>query len=329
MKPKACIIIEHIEGNIRECAFELASLSQMNNLSDKYDWRAMIAGNNIENSAILFAEKTGINVIALYNESLEHFSGEGYLRAYEWAARELVPEIVFASHTPLGCDIAPALAVKRGMHFISSVQQIAFANERITVARERCNGKIREEMVLTHRTVCTIMPGALPACKDAETSGRVSVRNIDIEKIRSLPGTITHSLTSGAELTTAEVIVSAGRGVGKPEHMEYLRNLASLFPRSAISGSRAACDMGLIDYGFQIGMTGRSVSPKLYIACGISGSTQHVAGMKNARTIVAINRDENAPIFQIADVGVVDEIERFVPVFVDMVGDKEGFIKHR
>ncbi len=323
MKPKACIIIEHIEGNIRECAFELASLARMDHLIDRYDWSAAIAGNDIENAAALFAEKTGIHVIALRNDSLERFSGEGYLRAYECAAREVVPEIVFASHTPLGCDIAPALAVKRGMSFVSSVQKIAFSNERIMATRERCNGKIREDIVLPVPTVCTIMPGALPACKHAETSGRVSVRNIDIGKLQSLPGTITHSLTSGAELTNAEVIVSAGRGVGTPQHMEHLRNLASLFPRSAIGGSRAACDMGLVDYGFQIGMTGRSVSPKLYFACGISGSAQHIAGMKNARAIVAINRDKNAPIFQIADVGVVDAIERFVPVFVDLVGDKK------
>lgn len=318
MKPTACIIIEHIDGNIRECAWELASLAYADFFRETYQWNAIIAGKDIEKAAELFAEKTGIDVIALQSDSLEHFSGEGYQHAYKAAIAELAPTLVCANHTPLGCDVAPALAIACNLKFISSVQHIACENGMPMAARERLNGKVKEEITITHPSVCTIMPGAFPVFKSATSSGKTSVRTIDIGIIKSLPGAASYSQKSNSELSEAEVIVSAGRGVGKTEHMNHLRALASLFPRSAIGGSRAACDMGLVDYGAQIGMTGRSVAPKLYIACGISGSAQHIAGMKNSRAIIAINRDGSAPIFQIADVGVVDEVEKFVPEFVEV-----------
>ncbi len=318
MKPRACLIIEHIEGNLRECSFELATLAHTDFLRNSYDWLAIIAGCNVEQTATRFAEKTGIHVIVLHNGALAQFSGEGYCRAYASAITALAPAIVFASHTPLSCDAAPAIAVECNMEFISSVQNISFEHGTLIASRELFHGKIKEEIAINTPAVCTIMPGALPVFNRAESLGKVLVRTIDIGTISSVPGAVSRSPQSGIELSEAEVIVSAGRGVGKSEHMTHIRNLASLFARSAIGGSRAACDMGLVDYGFQIGMTGKSVAPKLYLACGISGSAQHIAGMKNSRTIVAINRDEGAPIFQIADVGVVDEIETFVPVFIDV-----------
>lgn len=319
MKPKACIIIEHISGNVRECTFELASFPMMDFFRETHQWNAVIAGHEIKKLASLFAEKTGLEVIAIQNHALENFSGEGYLHAYISAITENNVSLVLTSHTPLGCDVAPALAISMGMQFLSSVQKIFFKNGNLIAMRERMNGKIIEEIPITEPAVCTIMPGAIPVSKSAVNPGRVSVYNINIDALKSLPGVISCSQKSASELTDAEVVVSAGRGVKKLEHMEHLHMLTSLFPRAAIGGSRAACDMGLVDYSFQIGMTGRSVSPKLYFACGISGSAQHIAGMKNSRTIVAINRDESAPIFQIADVGVVDEVEKFIPEFVKLV----------
>ncbi|MCX7679662.1 MAG: electron transfer flavoprotein subunit alpha/FixB family protein [Spirochaetes bacterium] len=322
MKPKACLIIEQIAGNIRECAWELASLAQLEFFRETYDWIALIAGNNIERAATLFAEKTGIEVYALCDRLLENFSGEGFVRAYSTAVQQIKPYFIFASHTPLGCDVAPALAIVCNMDYFPSLQCLTRKNEILFAYRERLNGKINEEITITEPAICTIMPGVFPIFNTAKLSGKVSIVNIDTGKIKSIPAAPNYSPQSGAELSNAEVIVSAGRGVGNSENMEHLRNLASLFSRAAIGGSRAACDMGLVDYGLQIGVTGRIVSPKLYFACGISGSAQHIAGMKNARTIVAINRDESAPIFRIADIGVIDEVEKFIPVFIEFVQKK-------
>nr|HPR04350.1 electron transfer flavoprotein subunit alpha/FixB family protein [Deltaproteobacteria bacterium] len=118
-------------------------------------------------------------------------------------------------------------------------------------------------------------------------------------------------------LRDAEVIVSAGRGIGKKENVEIVRELASLFPRSAVGASRSVCDLGWLEYGRQIGTTGQTVAPKLYIACGISGAIQHVAGMRGAHTIVAINTDPDAAIFRVAHYCIVEDITTFIPVLMD------------
>ncbi|MEK6653864.1 MAG: electron transfer flavoprotein subunit alpha/FixB family protein, partial [Thermodesulfobacteriota bacterium] len=117
-------------------------------------------------------------------------------------------------------------------------------------------------------------------------------------------------------LAAAEVIVSAGRGIGGEENIELLRRLASLFSRAAIGASRSVCDAGWLSCRYQIGQTGKTVSPRLYIACGISGALQHLAGMRGSQCIVAVNRDPQAAIFRVADVAVVEELVSFLPLLI-------------
>ncbi|MBW2616973.1 MAG: electron transfer flavoprotein subunit alpha/FixB family protein, partial [Deltaproteobacteria bacterium] len=118
-------------------------------------------------------------------------------------------------------------------------------------------------------------------------------------------------------LTEADVIVSAGKGIGRKENLEIIERLAALFPKSAVAGSRSVCDSKWLDRNRQVGYTGATVSPKLYIAAGISGATQHIAGMRSSGFIVAINSDPNAAIFNVSDVCVVEDLTTFVPVFID------------
>lgn len=320
MKLKACIIIEHNVGIIAECSFELASLAASSPIKEHFEWFALMAGSNIEQEASRFATSTGIDVVALSSPPLKYYSGEGYLRAISSIIDENQPALVCASHTSTGCDFAPAIAMHFKMEFISGVQNITARDGMPLFRRERMNGKIIEEITPQFPAVCTVMPGALFDFSSSRTAGKVILRTIDMEGIGTKASGFIVSQHGGATLSEAEVVVSAGRGVGTKENMKLINDLASQFARSAIGGSRAACDMGLVDYGFQIGMTGRKVSPRLYIACGISGSAQHIAGMKHSRAIIAINRDEHAPIFQVADVGVVDEIEKFLPKFLEMDG---------
>jgi electron transfer flavoprotein alpha subunit len=121
---------------------------------------------------------------------------------------------------------------------------------------------------------------------------------------------------TGADLRAAQTIVAAGRGVGKPENLERIRTLAAQFPRSAVAGSRPLCDLGWLQYNQQVGQTGATVSPRLYLACGISGAYQHVAGMKDSGFIVSINRDSRAAISNWADLCVVEDLETFVPLLI-------------
>ena len=125
------------------------------------------------------------------------------------------------------------------------------------------------------------------------------------------------SPSEGSGLASAEVVVSGGRGIRESQNFKYIEMLAGLFPRSATGGSRPICDYKWITYGKQVGITGTTVSPKLYFACGISGAPQHIEGMKGAWFIVAINTDPDAPVFQIADVSIVEDLMEFIPLFVE------------
>jgi electron transfer flavoprotein alpha subunit len=118
-------------------------------------------------------------------------------------------------------------------------------------------------------------------------------------------------------LKDAEVIVSAGRGVGKKENIALIKELAALFPRSAVGASRQACDLGWLEYKHQVGTTGQTVAPKLYIACGISGAIQHVSGMKKAQNIIAINNDPHAAIFHVAHICIVEDLVSFIPLLIE------------
>jgi electron transfer flavoprotein alpha subunit len=128
---------------------------------------------------------------------------------------------------------------------------------------------------------------------------------------------IEESIHRDSALKDAEVIVAAGRGVGKKENISLIERLAAVFPGSAVGASRSACDLGWLEHKHQIGTTGQTVSPKLYIACGVSGAFQHVSGMRGAQTVVAINTDIHASIFQVAHYGIVEDLTTFIPILLE------------
>ena len=147
--------------------------------------------------------------------------------------------------------------------------------------------------------------------------GRVSVKQVPIESRWWQSLGVRHSDTDSAGISQAEVIVAAGQGFGDSDNLELAHRLASLFPKSAVAGSRIVCDLGWLAYGCQVGVTGATVSPRLYIACGISGAIQHVSGMRGSEFIVAINKDPAAAIFQVADVCIVADVTTFIPTLIE------------
>jgi len=181
------------------------------------------------------------------------------------------------------------------------------------------SGRFIEEIVpKTPRVVVTVLPGAYRPCE--ETAGAAGAVRVIEAVFTELPsqtlGTV-ESIHRDSALKDAEVIVSGGRGIRKRENVLLIKRLAALFPRSAIGASRSACDLGWFERKHQIGTTGQTVSPKLYIACGISGAFQHVSGMRGAQTIVAINTDRHAPIFQVAHYSIVEDLETFIPLLIE------------
>ena len=173
--------------------------------------------------------------------------------------------------------------------------------------------------------VVTVAPGAFrPAAAVGEARGSVTERVIERTPRGSRVLGTRRGEPADPGLARAEVIVSAGRGIGRRENLALVERLAALFPRSAVGGSRPICDAGWLPYRRQVGVTGATVAPRLYVACGISGSSQHRTGMRGAGFVVAINTDPDAAIFQVADVGVVEDLATFIPLVLREAGEKGG-----
>ncbi len=315
------IMLDHEEGTISAHSYELAAAARSIAEGEGLSIMALGAWNDVPPESGKFARETGVDLIVLVNPGLRHYSAEAYINACAPFFIERRPLLVLGAHNARGCDFAPALALRTGLACATGAEEIFAEKDAFRAVRTIWHGKVREELTVVKPALVTLMPGAYSYEKNGNIRpGSVTAMAIDLPPGKTSPmPPISTRTGEGAGLSEAEVVVAAGRGVGGTDNMALLRGLAGLFPRSAIGGTRGACDMGLVSYGAQVGMTGRTVSPRLYIACGISGSAQHIAGMKNSRHIVPVNHDPDAPIFRIADIGIVDKIERFLPIFNEKV----------
>ena len=320
MEKNIILIIDHEEGIISSHSRELAAAAMEVAVHEKRKIRAIMAGYETAGAAETFAAETGLNIVTLENDSLRKYSAEGYVNVITGYLKNLYPQMILAAHNPRGCDFAPALAMRLNYSSIGGVEGIAVNGREMSFIRTAWHGKIREEVILLGKpSVITIMPGAFSFSGNPGTgAGTVTRQRVEFRPEKTLSTGAVPSGIENAALSSADVVIAAGKGIKKPETMELVASLLDLFPRSALGGSRGACDAGLVDYSSQVGLTGKTVSPKLYIACGISGASQHTAGMKGSRTIVAVNNDPHAPFFSISHLGIVDDIENFLPAFLDV-----------
>ena len=232
------------------------------------------------------------------------------------------PDLIIVAHTACGQDFAPGLAARLGAPCITAVESFSRSDDTLTFTRALLNGKALMDIIPdASPCVLTILPGAFEA-HTVKPSAPGPIENLqsDAKPCKIVPSGMTQPEGEDAiPLNEAEVVVSAGRGIGRPENLELIERLAARFNRSAVGGSRPLCDLGWLPYRQQVGLTGKTVSPKLYVACGISGSPQHVAGMKDSQLIIAINKDPHAAIFQVSDYGVVADLMEFIPILLEQL----------
>ena len=343
MNQEIIVIAELSDGRVLPVTHELIAFAQALAGGDSGSVRIMILGADVQAVARDLARETGMDVVAFEGDALEPYNAEAWMTALAPPLAARKPRYICIPHTSRGCDVAPGLAVRLGAACITAVEGIRRQDGVISFTRSIFSGKIRMEAApQTHTTVLSVLPGAFAATKeyrgrsDASLSirmtggeffkARESSGHVEILKIPERPQRIRALGVIAAEaqdldLTLADVVVSAGRGVGCEENLAWIRRLAGLFSKSAVGCSRPVCDQGWLDYKHQIGLTGRTVDPKLYIACGISGAVQHLAGMRGARFIVAVNRDPRAAIFQVADVGIVEDLNTFIPLALEKARD--------
>ena len=314
------VIIAELEGgSVRSASYEAVEAGRALSRMEGGSLLILAPGNNVRGAADELASRTGIDVLALENEDAEAYSAGLWKSMLAEAVGPLGPRFVIVPHTARGYDFAPGLAVRLGAACITAVEAVGGSEGRITLTRSAFGGKLSMDIAPPKGTVVlTVQPGAFPA-RDTESAspGKVSTKRTGAIDSRYRPLGIRAVEGETASLNEAEVVVAAGRGVGKKENMGLITELASLFSRSVVAGSRAACDAGWLPYARQVGVTGKTVAPRLYIACGISGTAQHVSGMKGSQTIVAINTDPGAPIFNIAHVGVVEDLAVFIPLLTE------------
>ncbi len=315
MAKKILVFLEQRNGQIKKSSFETVKLASEIAAKINYDSEAVAIGNNIDN-----IEETGyygITKVTHYkNEQLENYSTSAYKRILIEHINSADPQIIFISGTSLGKDLAPNISVKLDCGLISDCIALEWENNELIATRPIFAGKLLSKVkVNSEKKVYIIRPNIFKAEKVSQTKANVNVVNIENPDLSTKVVEIKKS-DGKLDVSEADIIVSGGRGLKGPENFAMVEELASLLG-AAVGASRAVVDAGWRPHNEQVGQTGKTVSPTLYIALGISGAIQHLAGMRSSKYIVAINKDKDAPIFQIADYGIVGDVFEIVPAMIE------------
>ena len=254
---------------------------------------------------------------------LKNYTTDGYTAAVYRAVLKYKPEIVLYGATHIGRDLAPSVAVKCGTGLTADCTKLDIDPEtkELRQTRPAFGGNLMATIICpNHRPqMSTVRPGVMQ--KPERVAGRKGeLINLDVSfaegDIREKVLEVVKGLTEQVSLTDAKIIVSGGAGLGRPEGFELIKQFADKLG-GVVGSSRAAVDAGWIDHSHQVGQTGTTVKPQIYFACGISGAIQHLAGMQNSDYIVAINKNEDAPIFEVADYGIVGDLYKVIPAIMD------------
>jgi electron transfer flavoprotein alpha subunit len=285
----------------------------------------VMAGQSIAASAHEQAGR-GLDVMMVESPEFLYHNPPALARALADIALETGATFLCLPHTMQSCAAAALLAVTLNMPLVTGVEAVEKQAGRMILARSAYNGKIRESLAFEddQTCICTLQQGAFAGDADEGGTGRVERFEARPAASEFVPLGISGADPSETSLAEADVIVAAGRGVGSEENLVLIRETARLFANAAVGASRIVCDRGWVPYARQVGVTGKTVSPRLYLACGISGAQQHLAGMKGSRFIVAINSDPHAAIFSVAHAGIVDDLTLFLPVFIDQCRKKKA-----
>ncbi|MDQ6421315.1 electron transfer flavoprotein subunit alpha/FixB family protein [Paenibacillus sp. LHD-117] len=314
------IYAERRDGALRRVALEALGAARLLAGEDGAV-HAVIAcsGGAAEDADALIAR--GADVVHIADDPvLLSYAPETYAAVLGAAMATVQPDALLLGHTAAGRELAPRVAAARGAGHIADVIAIepAEGGDSVGFIRPLYAGKAFERRCFEpgHPWIVTVRPNNLPPAEPLEAGGRsgtVTGLAFTVPPLVTAVRGVVRRTAGGIDLAEADIVVSGGRGVRSAAGFEPLQALATALG-GAVGASRAACDAGYCDYALQIGQTGKVVTPQLYIACGISGAIQHLAGMSQSRTIVAINKDPDAPIFGIADYGIVGDLFEVVPM---------------
>lgn len=318
MANKILAILEQREGSIKRSSFETANTAANLAKNLNASAEAVVVGDTVTN--INDISKYGIQKIThLKNSELHNYSASGYTEAISNFAKENGFDILILTNTALGKDLAPRLSIKLEAGCVVDCIKLDVANNEMVFTRPIYAGKaLVETKLLSDKKVITLRPNVFKTQLDEYASApEVSVKEISDVNLKSRV-TSYKKAEGKLDVAEADIIVSGGRGMKGPENFHLIEELAEAFG-GAVGASRAVVDAGWRPHREQVGQTGKTVSPTLYVACGISGAIQHLAGMSSSKYIVAINKDKDAPIFNVADYGITGDIFEILPVLTEEV----------
>jgi electron transfer flavoprotein alpha subunit len=285
---------------------------------------SLVLGKGIRGSAEDLAKRGGGKVLAADHPALESYTSDAYAEVIRRAVQGEGAELVLISHTPIGWDVAPKLAAKLDAGILTDVFKIEARDGDLILYKRVFNGKFEAEFRISGSCkIATVQPGATAAYQGRE-GGRVEELAISEIAPRTRFLEVKAAPAAGHDLTKAEIIVSGGRGLQKPENFKEVLQPFVEALGAQMGASRPVVDAGWLPHEYQVGSSGQTVSPRLYIAVGISGAIQHLVGMKTSNFIVAINKDPDAPIFEVADLGIVGDLFEILPALTKAVKEAKG-----
>ncbi len=309
---KVFVIVEQRDGRLKKSTFELLGASA----AAGNDTHAILLGDGVADLAKELGAYGASKVHVVQNASLKNYTAEAYCAAIAELAKSVGPDVILASHSPTGRDFMPKLAAKLNAGLASDCIQLGFDGGKLKVRRPVYAGKatVEVEFVGSGPQLATVRPNALGIPKpDSSRSAEIMSFTPSLGDLKTKVAEVVQGSSARPDVTEASVVVSGGRSLKSAENFKVLEEMADVLG-AAVGASRAAVDAGFRPHRDQVGQTGKVVSPTLYIACGISGAIQHLAGMRSSKVIVAINTDPEAPIFQVADYGIVGDLFALVPL---------------
>ncbi len=317
------VVAEIQKGTIREASYELVALARGLAESGGHEVNGLVIGSGVGDLASEFASKGAGKTLVVDDTAAANYNVDIWTKAIKAAAEATGADLILISNTPSGWDVAPRIAAALDCAFVSDCFKISSLDENgADFVRRVFNGKLNAEVRATGKTVATVQSGAAEAYTGS-SDGATEALSIETDA-RARFVEIKSAESTGVDLTKADVIVSGGRGVGKAEKFpEVIQPLAEVLG-GAMGASRPVVDAGWLDHPYQVGSSGQIVTPKLYIAVGISGAIQHLVGMKGSNFIIAINKDADAPIFEVANIGVVADLFDIVPALTEAIKSAKG-----
>lgn len=324
------IYAEHRHGKIAPVSFELLGIGRELADQQKVPLSAVLLGSNLGDAARDLVAYGADAVYQVDDPALEHFTDEAYGNILEDVIREQKPEVVLAGATAIGRSFIPLVATALATGLTADCTELSIRPEDgvLLQTRPAFGGNIMATIECPHTRpqMATVRPRVMKTIPyDSDREGQIIEYQPDPGRMQSRVKVLNNVLEEQDQvnITEGEIIVSGGRGLENEKGFELIKQLADAVG-GAVGASRAAVDSQWVAYPHQVGQTGKTVNPKLYIACGISGAIQHVVGMQSSETIVAINKDPDAPIFDVATYGVVGDLFEVVPKLIEKIKEARG-----